>query len=255
MHFSTVAASAAIVGSALASQYYDPPSYYTTTEAAYPYATHVYTSCSSAEPVYHTPAPYYSKPAKDPYVVTYTSYAHITVTSCADYVKYCPAKVYTSTVYSVSTCSEYGSEPTDYDTPYYVPPGNTTDYYVPPYETPEPYPTETHTYYTTVCPYDGYCYGTTITTTWCHSATPVYYPPTTTPCPESVPVYHTTTYCPPTETPVYHAPVYSTPVYVPPKNETPTYNHPPSYTGAASSNVVSFGVAAIAGLVALFIAA
>lgn len=247
MHFTTLAASAAVVGSALAGVYYEEPVYYTTTAAAYPHETKVYTSVSTCteKPVYHTTAAPYSPPAyhspavHDDYVVTYTSYEHITVTACPDYVKYCPAKVYTSTVYGYSTCKGSSPEPTD--VPYYVPPANTTDYYVPPvYETPEPYPTYTQTYYS---------HGIVYTTTYCPGpkSTPVYYSPVYTP---------TTTYCPPTKTPVYTPPVYSTPVYYPPHNQTtPTYNPPPSYTGAASSNAVSFGVAAVAGLVALFIAA
>lgn len=242
MHFLAIAA-AAFVGSALANngKYYEQPVYYTSSAAAAPYHSKVYTSistCTEKAPYYHTPtsAPVYyapSKAAEPVYEVTYTSYAHITITSCAAYVTNCPAKVYTSTAYSVSKCPYASSAP------YYVPPANTT--YAPaPYAAP--YPTYTNTYYTTVCPGYNYCYGTTVTSTYCPKSTPVYVP--------------TSTYCPPSNVPVYstpvYTPVYSTPVY---NQTTPVYHPPPSYTGAASSNAVSFGVVAIAGLVALFIAA
>ncbi|KAK6353731.1 hypothetical protein TWF730_008160 [Orbilia blumenaviensis] len=286
MHFSTILATSAAVGGALAGVYQEEPVYYTSAEQVYtsiktctdkpavPTSDSVYAPVS--EPVYGAPTtePVYApEPTDYPTEVTYTSYDVVTVTSCGDYVTNCPAATYTSTAYSVSTCT--GTEPS-----YYQPPANSTDYYVPPptYETETPeYPTSvpvyevpttsdvyTHTYYTTVCPGKDYCYATTITSTYCpgkptdvpHTKPtdvytvppPSYTPATETPEPTPVPTYTPPTpgcgegeYCPPT----------------PPKNETttPTYTPPPSYTGAASANFVSFGVAAVAGLAALFIAA
>lgn len=282
MHF---IAAAALVGSALASNvYYETTAYHTAKGAVYtsvstcsekapykaPYTTpaakpYGYVHTSSAH-VYAAPTAkpvYYSSGAE----VTYTSYYHVTVTSCEAYVTNCPAKVYSSAVYSVSTCTEetyahptpapYGS-PAPYSSavpyggyssavPYYSPPSNTTTcsetpYAVPTYVAPSPYavPTYTNTYYTTVCAAGSYCYGTTVTSTYCPTATPVVY---------STPA---AVYTP--------APVY-TPTYVPVSspcptaNSTATYAPPPSYTGAASSNSLNFGLAAVAGLVALFIAA
>jgi hypothetical protein len=278
MHFTTILATSAAIGGALAGSYQEEPVYYTSAEQVYtsiktctdkpaaPTSDSVYVPTS--EPVYGVPteepvyAPttteepvYAPEPTDYPTEVTYTSYDVITVTSCGEYVTNCPAATYTSAVYSVSTCTGSG--------PYYTPPANTTDYYVPPptYETETPeYPTSvpvyevpsssevyTHTYYTTVCPGKDYCYATTVTSTYCPgkpTETPVYTKPTEVPSYTPVP-------------PVYTAPPPSyTPVPTPPKNETtPTYSPPPSYTGAASANFVSFGVAAVAGLAALFIAA
>lgn len=281
MHFTTILATSAAVTGALASgaAYYESsPAYYTT-------GGKVYTSCTeeskptkpavyghATTPVYVAPtkAAVYSAPApySAPAEVTYTSYAKITITSCAPYVTNCPAAVYTSTAYSVSTCNE--AVPT-YSAPasYYVPPSNGT--YVPPVysqpaeysapasttecsETPVAYPTETPTYtatyYTTVCPGAEYCYATTVTSTWCPGATEYV-----TPTPVPVATY---TAAPP---PVVYTSVtpscpggYNCPS-IPVNNQTTTYTPPPSYTGAASANTVSFGVAAVAGLLALFIAA
>lgn len=269
MHFSTFIATTAAVSGALAS-YYEEPVYYTSAEAVY---TSIKT-CSEgyaaptseavyAAPTTAAPAPYGSSPAEYGPVseVTYTSYTKITVTSCGDYVTNCPAATYTSAAYSVSTCT--GESPS-----YYVPAVNSTAvYYTAPYETPAPYgsetpvpapyetstpcpsetpvpvPTYTNTYYTTVCPGKDYCYATTVTSTYC-PGTPVPVP-TYTPVPP--PVY--TTAVVPSCPGGYNCPT-------PPKNETtPVYTPPPSYTGAASANAVSYGVAAVAGLAALFIAA
>ncbi|KAK6511929.1 hypothetical protein TWF481_000833 [Arthrobotrys musiformis] len=271
MHFTTLLATSAAVGGALAGVYQEEPVYYTSAEQVYtsiktctdkpavPTSDSVYVPPAS-EPVYGgvpttTEAPVYApEPTGYETEVTYTSYDVITITSCADYVTDCPAATYTSTAYSVSTCAG-----TPESSGYYVPPANSTDYYVPPpvYETETPeYPTSvpvyevpstsdvyTHTYYTTVCPGKDYCYATTVTSTYCPGK------------PTEVP-----SYTKPVEVPSY-TPVPSCPggenCPTPPKNETetPTYTPPPSYTGAASTNFVSFGVAAVAGLAALFIAA
>lgn len=279
MHFSTILATSAAIGGALAGSYQEEPVYYTSAEQVYtsiktctdkpaaPTSDSVYVPPVS-EPVYGAPtttAPVYEpEPTDYPTEVTYTSYDVVTVTSCGEYVTNCPAATYTSAVYSVSTCT--GSQPS-----YYQPPANSTDYYVPPptYETPVPeYPTSvpvyevpstsdvyTHTYYTTVCPGKDYCYATTVTSTYCPgkpTEPPVYTKPTEVPSytPVPPPVY---TSVPPTCPGGYDCP--PTPP-TPPKNETtPTYTPPPSYTGAASANFVSFGVAAVAGLAALLIAA
>ncbi|KAK6335300.1 hypothetical protein TWF718_010733 [Orbilia javanica] len=278
MHFTTLLATSAAVGGALAGVYQEEPVYYTSAEQVYtsiktctdkpavPTSDSVYVPPVS-EPVYGEPtteAPVYA-PEPTPYgpsEVTYTSYDVITITSCAGYVTDCPAATYTSTAYSVSTCTG-APEPSSY----YVPPANSTDYYVPPpvYETETPeYPTSvpvyevpttsdvyTHTYYTTVCPGKDYCYATTVTSTYCPEK------------PTEVPSYtkpvEVPSYTKPVEVPSYTKPV-DIPTYVPPtppknETETPTYTPPPSYTGAASTNFVSFGVAAVAGLAALFIAA
>ncbi|RVD82994.1 uncharacterized protein DFL_007399 [Arthrobotrys flagrans] len=278
MHFTTILATSAAVGGALAGVYQEEPVYYTSAEQVYtsiktctdepavPTSDSVYVPPVS-EPVYGEPtteAPVYAPEPTGygPSEVTYTSYDVITITSCADYVTDCPAATYTSTAYSVST------PPTDY----YQPPANSTDYEVPPpvyeYETPE-YPTDvpvyevpstsevyTHTYYTTVCPGKDYCYATTVTSTYCPgnptevpTEVPVYTPPVDVPSYTQPPV-EVPTYTPPVDVPTYNPPT-------PPQNETetPTYTPPPSYTGAASANFVSFGVAAVAGLAALFIAA
>jgi hypothetical protein len=261
MHYTALTA-AALVGSAFAGAYYEEPTYLTT-------SSKVYTSVSTCteKPTYETTsAPVYYAPSSSaaaPYEVTYTSYEHVTVTSCADYVTSCPAKTYTSAAYSVSTCTgEYVPTDVPYyapsasEVPYYVPPANTTEYAPPVYETPAPYyPTEsetyTQTYYTTVCPGANYCYGTTITSTYCPGSTPVYVATTPVYVPPAV---STSTYCPPSTTEVYVPPVYTAAPVYPAPNATETYT-PPAYTGAASSNAVSFGVAAIAGLVALLIAA
>jgi hypothetical protein len=259
MHFTTLFAASAAVTGALAGVSYEYS--YTTVDDK------VYTSVSTCTgdyepteaPVYEPTSSVYAVPTEAPvYEVTYTSYAHVTVTSCADYVTNCPAVVYTSTAYSVSTCTGGSSYPTD--VPEYETPSNGT--YAPPppvYESYAPEPTYapsdtyTQTYYTTVCPGKDYCYGTTITSTYCPYATPTEVPTTS-------------TYCPPTETATYVPVAPPTYVPVPPPTytthevpsynaSTPTYSPPPSYTGAASANAVSFGVAAIAGLAALFIAA
>ncbi|EWC44021.1 hypothetical protein DRE_01373 [Drechslerella stenobrocha 248] len=274
MRFSTLAATSATVAGALAQGYYETPVYYTSAGAVYtsiktctetpaaPTKPAVYGVPSSAPYVAPYPAPTsapaYEAPSYGGSEVTYTSYDLITVTSCADYVPSCPAVTYTSTAYSVYAPPAYS----------YVPPSNSTtctdkgDTYAPPtyavppvYETPAPSPpvyetpvytpkeTLTTTYYTTVCPGKDYCYATTITSTWCPGATPAPEHPTAKYTPAPVPTY------------VAPPPVYSS-VVPPPKNvTTPTYVPPPSYTGAASANAVSFGVAAIAGFVALFIAA
>jgi hypothetical protein len=281
MHFTaTFIATSAAVSGALAS-YYEEPVYYTSAEAVYtsiktctessagyaaPTSEAVYGAPSSA-PVY-APAPTsYEAPTE----VTYTSYALVTVTSCADYVVSCPAATYTSTAYSVSSCT--GSYGAPSSVPYYVPPVNTTapvcygydcpaetPVYTPtetpvyyPTETPSVYPTETptyytNTYYTTVCPGKDYCYATTVTSTYCpgpSSTVVTYVPQSPTYTPVPPPVYTTVPSCPGG----YGCP--TTPV----NQTTPTYTPPPFQTGAASANAVSFGVAVIAGLAALFIAA
>ncbi|KAJ6259449.1 hypothetical protein Dda_5086 [Drechslerella dactyloides] len=218
----------------------------------------------------------YPAPSKGPEYgaeVTYTSYAHITITSCADYVKNCPGSVYTSPVYSVSTCTGEtpaytppAYSPPAYTPPEYSPPSNNSGYGAPPpvYSAPPTYTapptyggdhgkeTLTTTYYTTVCPGANYCYATTVTSTYCPNPTPA--PPHEVPtyAPAPPPVYSA-------PAPVYSAPAphYSAPAPPPTygQNATSTYAPPPSYTGAASVNAVSFGVAAIAGLAALLIAA
>jgi hypothetical protein len=288
MHFTaTFIATSAAVSGALAS-YYEEPVYYTSEEAVYtsiktctessayggygaPTSEAVYAPTS--EPVY-APAPTsYAAPTE----VTYTSYALVTVTSCADYVTNCPAATYTSAIYSVSSCTgEYGAPSS---VPYYVPPVNTTACYgydcpastpvyyptetavypteTPVYTTPcttetAVYPTETptyytNTYYTTVCPGKDYCYATTVTSTYCPGPSTVvtYVPQSPTYTPVPPPVYTTAPSCPGG----YGCP--TTPV----NQTTPVYTPPPVQTGAASANAVSFGVAVIAGLAALFIAA
>lgn len=278
MHFTTLLATSAAISGALAGQYYEEPVYttvddkvYTSVKTCTDTPTYAPTDAPMYEPA-HTDAPMY-EPAHSDYPVsevTYTSYEKVTVTSCADYVVSCPAETYTSTAYSVSTCDGY-PVPT-YEAPattdYYVPHVNATHYDTPVYETPapEPYPTHTeetytHTYYTTVCPGEKYCYGTTVTSTYCPEktdySTPVYHEPSHVP---TKPVY---------EEPVHEEPSYTKPVYTPPVYTAPPacdgYScpegnatvpvPPPSYTGAASANTVSFGVAAVAGLVALFVAA
>jgi len=257
MHFTTILAASAAVTGVLAGHgkgkgHGNSYEYsYTTVDDK------VYTSVSTCTgdyepteaPVYEPTSSVYAVPTEAPvYEVTYTSYEKVTVTSCADYVPNCPAAVYTSTAYSVSTCT--GAVPTYVPEPEYYPPSNGTYAPEPPvYETYTPEPTYapshtyTQTYYTTVCPGKNYCYGTTVTSTYCPYPTP-------TETPSYVPV-------PPTETPSYvpvPPPTYTS--EVPSYNgTTPTYSPPPSYTGAASANAVSFGVAAIAGLAALFIAA
>lgn len=286
MHFATLIATSAAIGGALASSgsYAEEPVYYTSADQVYtsvktctdkpaaPTSDSVYVPPVS-EPVYAAPTteePVYApEPTDYPTEVTYTSYDVITVTSCADYVTNCPAATYTSTAYSVSTCTGKPTAPG-----YYVPPANSTDYYVPPpvYETETPvYPTSvpvyevpstsdvyTHTYYTTVCPGKDYCYATTVTSTYCPGK-PTETPYVPTEVPSYTPVY-TPTYTP-VPPPVYTSVPpscpggYDCPTPTPPKNETTTYTPPPSYTGAASANFVSFGVAAVAGLAALFIAA
>jgi hypothetical protein len=279
MHFSTILATSAAVGSALAGVYQEEPVYYTSSEAVYtsiktctdkaavPTSDSYYAPTS--EPVYYAPSttdePVYA-PETTGYgtEVTYTSYDVITVTSCADYVTNCPAATYTSTAYSVSTCTGE-SQPS-----YYQPPVNSTAvYYVPPtYETETPVyaPSSTpdvytHTYYTTVCPGKDYCYATTVTSTYCPGK-PTEVPSYTKP--SEVPPYTVATEVPsytPVPPPVYTSVTPSCPggynCPSTPVNETttPTYTPPPSYTGAASANFVSFGVAAVAGLAALFIAA
>lgn len=265
MHFSTITISASVIVGALAGHGYGAPEYHTKDAKVY---TSVSTTCTEGSdykpttpvyeaPVYTTSAPVYAAPSDSPYEVTYTSYEHVTVTSCGDYVKSCPAKVYTSTAYSVSTCNGGYAVPTDHahsSAPYYIPPSNTTEYAPPVYEAPTsavyeaPYsePTLTHTYYTTVCPGANYCYGTTVTSTYCPYSTPY-----------STPVYTPVYSAPskPTEVPSY-TPVYTPPTYteVPTKNET-TYVPPPSYTGGAVANSLNFGVIGFAGLLAIFIAA
>jgi len=310
MHFSTiVAASAFLAGTALAGKGYgkggkdyETPVYYTTVEG---YETKIYTSIKTCKdkptekpaPVYYTPAPEVDpKETLSPYEtpVTYTKYEYATVTDCGDYVKDCPAKIYTSTIYSTSTCSGAYAKPTDtyipeeYDTPtYYVPPSNYSDptpypYEPSPTEYPVEYPVETEepiyttTIYTTVCPGKNYCYATTITTTWCPSKTYVHeYPVDTKTYVHEYPV-ETKTYAHeypvdtktyvheyPVETKTYEpVPEYTKPAPCsgydcPPAYNatTPTYVPPPSYTGAASTASFSFGVAAIAAVAALFIAA
>jgi hypothetical protein len=258
MRFTAVLASSAAVSGALAGLYAEEPVYTTVDDK-------VYTSVKTCtdKPYEPTMAPVY-EPAPTEYPaseVTYTSYEKVTVTSCGDYVTNCPAEVYTSTAYSVSTCVPATTD-------YYVPPANTTDYYVPPAEypteTPEypaeyptetAYPTETHTYYTTVCPQKEYCYATTVTSTYCPGK------PTETPYVPEEPTY-VPTYSHPAPEPTHPAPVcpggYDCPaepsyVPVPPMNET-TYVPPPSYTGAAVANGVSFGALAAAGLALLFAA-
>ncbi|KAF3307652.1 hypothetical protein TWF173_002647 [Orbilia oligospora] len=305
MHFTTILATSAAVGGALAGVYQEEPVYYTSAEQVYtsiktctdkpvaPTTDSVYVPTS--EPVYGgeeptTEAPVYNPEPTGygPSEVTYTSYDVITVTSCAGYVTDCPAATYTSPVYSVSTCTDYPVPTGGYE----VPSNNTATYEVPPptYETETPeYPTSvpvyenpsttdvyTHTYYTTVCPGKDYCYATTVTSTYCPgkpTEVPSYTKPVEVPSytkPVEVPSYTK----PPVDTPTYTPPTphcpggkdcppapscpggdYCPPT--PPKNETetPTYTPPPSYTGAASTNFVSFGVAAVAGLAALFIAA
>jgi hypothetical protein len=280
MHFTTILATSAAIGGALAGSYQEEPVYYTSADAVYtsiktctdkpavPTSDSVYVPPVS-EPVYGAPTsteePVYApEPTDYPTEVTYTSYDVITVTSCADYVTNCPAATYTSTAYSVSTCTGKATPPV-----YYQPPANATDYYVPPpvyetevqtppcttstpvYEVPSTSDVYTHTYYTTVCPGKDYCYATTVTSTYCPGK------PTETPyVPSEVPSY--TPVPPPVYTSVPSCPggYDCPPTTTPPKNETtPTYTPPPSYTGAASANFVSFGVAAVAGLAALFIAA
>lgn len=263
MRFTAILATSAAVTGALAGLYEEEPVYATVDDK-------VYTSVKTCTDKTYEPtsAPVY-EPAPSDYPVsevTYTSYEKVTVTSCADYVVSCPAETYTSTAYSVSTCGSASS------TDYYIPPANTTDvYYAPPtyetevptYEAPseypaetttpcttstESYPTETATYYTTVCPGKDYCYATTVTSTYCPGK------PTETSYVPEAPTYvpeKPTSYAP--ETPVYtHVPVcpggYDCPSV--PSNET-TYVPPPSYTGAASSNAVSFGALALAGLALL----
>jgi len=261
MRFTAILASSAAVTGALAGVYYEEPAYTTIDDKVY---TSVKTCTDKAsEP---TAAPVY-EPAPTDYPVsevTYTSYEKVTVTSCGDYVISCPADVYTSTAYSVSTC------PPVYSTDYYVPPANTTDYYVPyetevpTYEAPTDYPVETtpctttevypteyptdsetytHTYYTTVCPQKEYCYATTVTSTYCPGK------PTETPYVPEEPTYVPTSYAP--EVPTYtHVPVCPGGYDCPPVNQT-TYVPPPSYTGAGAQNVVSFGALALAGLALL----
>lgn len=276
MHFTTLASTAAIIGSVMAGDYY----YATTThsEAAH-MTTKVYTSVSTCTKgaegkpttsVYHyttsAPAPYYayssssSSYAAHETPITYTSYEHITVTSCAEYVKSCPAKTYTTEHYS-TTCTGSQAHPTPehpvYSAPYYAPHSNMSTPAVPYYQpttTPAvyiPHPTTTSsvsmvTVYTTVCPGVNYCYGTTITSTYSPSTTP------------AVPVYTSSSMTP--SKPTYSAP--AAPVcpggaYCPPSGTngtTPVYSQPPAATGAASSVKVSFGlglVAAIAAFVAL----
>jgi hypothetical protein len=258
MRFTAILATSAAVTGALAGLYEEEPAYVTVDDK-------VYTSVKTCtdKPYEPTEAPVYEPTTTDSpvYEVTYTSYEKVTITSCADYVVSCPAETYTSTSLSVSTCGGYSST-----AEYYVPPVNTTDvYYAPPvYETevptyeapseypaetttpcttssevyPTEYPTETHTYYTTLCPGKDYCYATTVTSTYCPGK------PTETSYVPEVPTYvpEKPSYAP--ETPTYtHVP------YVP-SNET-TYVPPPSYTGAASSNAVSFGALALAGLALL----
>lgn len=245
MHF---IAAATLIGSALASGvYYETTSaYYTTTAYGKPTVYTSVSTCTEKAPVYHTTTPY-AKPygsygsSAAPYYSSskpvYTSYASV----------YASGHVYSSAVYSTCTEESVYAKPTPSPyggyaspAPYYSPPANTTsctEEYG--YETttasvyaaPTYVPTYTNTYYTTV---NGY--ATTVTSTWCPSSTPAaVYTPTT---------------------PAYVAPVYtpsSSPC--PTANATATYAPPPSYTGAASSNVVSFGLAVAAGLTALFIAA
>jgi hypothetical protein len=266
MHFSTITISASVIVGALAGYGYEAPHHtkeakpvYTTssictdspdykpTKPVYKAPVYKTTTPVYQAPVYTTKAPVYNAPVYN--VHTYTSYELVTVTSCGEYVKDCPAKVYTSTVYSVSTCTEGYTAPTD-SAPYYVPPSNNTDYAAPVYEAPTtpvyeaPYaaPTLTHTYYTTVCPGANYCYGTTITSTYCPYSTSapaaVYTPPAYT-----APVHTEAPYVPP--------PTYT---QVPTKNET-TYVPPPQYTGGAASTSLNIAVMGMAGLLAIFIAA
>jgi len=265
-------AAATLVGSALASGvYYETTAYHTATYAGKPTVYSSVSTCTekpyghstaAAKPYgYTTSAAVYAAPTKPVYYskgaeVTYTSYTHVTATY------YGKPTVYSSAVYSVSTCTEEGvygkptaapySSPAPYyasPAPYYSPPSNTTSCTEEEYAAPTTYvaptsyvvPTYTNTYYTTVCPGGSYCYGTTVTSTYCPETTSaVYVSPAPVYTPAPAPVY--TTVAP-----------YSSPC--PTANATATYAPPPSYTGAASSNVVSFGMAAVAGLAALIIAA
>jgi len=281
MHFSTIAASVALVGTAMAgSGYYESPEYYTADEKVYtsvstctgketkptePSYAPEYPSSSvapypttSVEP-YPTYAPEYPSSSVATYPIVYTSYEKVT-----DH-----GKTYTSTAYS--TCS-YGSP--DYPAPsapaypeekppVYYPHGNET---VPEYPAEYP-PKEEHPYpttdvpevphyttvYTTVCPGKDYCYATTVSE----------YPKPTKP---AYPVPETPEYPAPSK-PAYPVPDYSKPAPAPPTyTQPPVYEQPPkgnetypapppSYTGAASTTGFSFGVAAIAAVAALFIAA
>lgn len=72
--------------------------------------------------------------------------------------------------------------------------------------------------------------GTTITTTWCPSSTPVY-------------VHEKPTYSP------VPPPTYTT--VTPSYNSTPEYTKPPTYTGAGASIQVSLGLAVVGALAAL----
>lgn len=250
MHFTSILVASAAVTGALAGSYYGEaePEYTTSSvktcsETVVPEydstSVPAYEPTASPEPTdYEAPAPYPD--------VTYTSYS----TYHSDYM------VYTATYYSVSKYAApvptYPAAPskncTTTPAPYPTPePYPTTEEPAPyPTEEPEHYPEETitytKTYVTSVCPGKSYCYATTTTSysTYCPGSTHVDVPKTYEPAPEK-----------PTYAPV-PPPTYTKPSY---NDTTPTYSPPPSYTGAASSNAVSFGVAAFAGLVALFVAA
>lgn len=248
MHFTTFLAASVAVTGALAGVGYEAPA----PEPVYEPTT---TSCSkTVVPEYEstTEVPVY-EPTDSPEPTDYDVYTTVVYTSYATYEDPKDYGVHTSTYYSTTVYKvpEPTYEPTYappakncttssvYEVPTYEPVPEPTDYATPEptdYATPEP--TYTKTYYTTVCPGKAYCYGTTVTSTYCPS-TKTHVPEV----PSYVPEHPPKTYEP------VPPPTYTKPAY----NE--TVPPPPSYTGAASSNAVSFGAAAFAGLVALFVAA
>jgi hypothetical protein len=253
MHFTTVLAASSVVASAFAGAgYYEPSPEPTTTSCSKTVvpeyettSTPVYEAPETTEvPEYPTASP--EEPScKD---IVYTSYS--VSENAYDY------KVYTHTIYSTSSCPYVAPEPTY--VPAYPAKNCTTSagYEVPEYpatEVPE-YPTSTtdvhyspeetvYTVYTTVCPGKSYCYGTTVTSTYCPQTDKTVVPE---------PTYPPKTYEHPPKSYEPEHPTYTAP---------PSYGHnetippPPSYTGAASSTTVSFGAIAFAGLVAFFVAA
>jgi len=256
MNFTTVLAASSVVASAFAGAgYYDVAPEPTTTSCSKTVVPEYETTSAPYEAPEVTDYPSHSpeEPACTP--VVYTSYS--ASENAYDY------KVYTHTYYSTSTCPYVAPEPT-YE-PVHPPKNCTTSagYEVPEYPTtsapvydsPEPthYPvdepeTYTKTYYTTVCPGKSYCYATTITSTYCPQTDKTVVPE---------PTYPPKTYEHPPKSYEPVPPTYTAPPACPYggcKNET-TVAPPPSYTGAASVNAVSFGAAAFAGLVALFVAA
>lgn len=153
-------------------------------------------------------------------VYTYTSVDHVTITSCADYVTDCPAKTYSSSYYSYSTCTAEEEVST---TPVYAS------------STPVATYTSTPVYYTSSTPVAVYTSTTeapVITYTSIDHVTITSCAPDVYSCPArtySSTAYSTSTYSCPTSSPVYSSPVnYTTPV---------AYSAPATYTTTVISTI------------------